>query len=227
MATISGSIVADIPVLKTKEEEIPVPDELRLYLDEHYLSQLTNLELVHPKLVITFSGGNAVGKSSLSKAIQEQLGGVILENDAVRAAMLAPDAPQVGQKDDHARFSALAWQYIIDLYRRLDSVTKNGLIIRDAVVDWYFDRILPIFEQQGYELFIVRFELSRDKRITLIRQRGGKEWTTTERLEQLLDAHDLYAKRFLAAYTPDITLHDDDLFNHQKVIDAIRLRLNR
>jgi hypothetical protein len=219
--------MADIPVLLTEQDDIPVPEALRMYLDEHYLAHLPNLQIARPtKLVIIFSGGNAVGKSSLSKAIQNQLGGVILENDAVRAALLAPDAPQFGQTGDHRHFSGLAWTYILDLYHRLDSVTKNGLIIRDAVVDWYFDRILPVFEQQGYELFIVRFELSRQKRIELIRKRGGKDWISTERMEELLDQHDYHSARFLDRYTPNMTLHDDDLFDYQKVVNAIRAKLD-
>lgn len=194
--------------------------EARKYLDEHFLKDLTNRERVNPKLLVVFSGGNAVGKSSLSHKLQQELGGVILENDVVKLHILKykPDI-------DRDALQHLTWQYTMDLYGRASRDIKNGLIIRDGVIDWYYDRILPIFEQQGYELFVVAYDLYRTKLIDLITKRGDKPTVGTARLIAQLDDHVIHQKRFRSVYSPDITLTDETVFDYDKVVFLLKQRL--
>lgn len=207
-----------------EDEAIPPPAAVRTYLDAQYLAKLPNLDLTNPKLLVVFSGGNAVGKSALSQVIQKELGGLVIENDAIKTTLMSYDSA-FEISGDFGSLGNMTWRYSLDLYKRLDDITHNGLIVRDAVIDWYFDRIIPIFEERGYELFIVRYELSRLKRTELIKARGGKAWIMTERLEGLMDDHDIHSKRFLAVYEPDIILSDNDIFDYKKVIDAVRAKL--
>jgi predicted kinase len=187
-----------------------------------YLSQLPNLDRRNPKILVVFSGGNAVGKSTISNKIAAKFEGLVLENDAVKRTLLKRD-PNL----ERPALNELTWQYTTDLYKRLDTLTPNGLIVRDGIIDWYFERILPVFEQAGYALFIIAFDLSRKKSIELIHARGDTPTVKETRLYELLDQHADHTRRFRTAYTPDITLTDDTVFDHDAVLAALGEKLAR
>jgi hypothetical protein len=84
------------------------------------------------------------------------------------------------------------------------------------VIDWCYDRILPIFKKQGYAIFVVGYQLSRQKLIQLINARGDKPTVSAERLISLLDDHAFHQKRFRKAYKPDVLLTDETAFDHDK-----------
>lgn len=196
--------------------------EIKAYLDEHYLKNLKNLDRINPKLLVVFSGGNAMGKSTIARRIGDRLGGIVIENDEIKRHIL-----QLLPHIEPARLNPLTWQYIMDLYRRLPELTQNGLIVRDGIIDWYYDRILPRFSESGYSIFIIAFDISRDKAIELINSRGDTPTTKKERLYALLDDHEIHMKRFRAAYTPDITLTEDNLFDHDEVMRTLEKRLKK
>jgi hypothetical protein len=74
-------------------------------------------------------------------------------------------------------------------------------------------------------LFIVRFELSREKRIELLKARGGKQWISLENFIEMMDLHDMHAARFLSQYTPDVVLTDETVFQYQNVAKALTKKL--
>ena len=113
----------------------------------------------------------------------------------------------------------------MDLYSRLDAVTKNGLIVRDGIITWYYDRILPIFNRGGYELFVVGYNLSEAKSQELIKQRGDTMTTTVERLLKLREDQRIHLERFLSEYDADIMLDDETVFDHDAVVAAIRMKM--
>ncbi len=198
-----------------------LPEDVKEYLDEHYIPSLKNLDANNPKLLVTYSGGNAVGKSSLSARIQDELNAVVLENDEVKKWLIEFD-PEMTREDRNI----YTWSYTMDLYNRLDDLTTNGLIVRDGVTGWYFDRILPIFNRKGYQNFIIALDISPEKRRELIRKRGDKPGVLADRLVELIEEHDVHMKRFAEHYPPDITLHDEDMFDHDKVIKTIKAKLD-
>lgn len=194
--------------------------DTRDYLDEHYLRHLKNFNRSNPKLLVVFSGGNAMGKSTISRKISEKLNGLVLENDAIKRQLLKR-TPSI----ERAKLNQLTWQYSMDLYSRLDSLTHNGLIVRDGVIDWYYDRILPLFEKAGYPIFVIGFDVTREKAIALIKERGDTPTVKAERLYQLLGDHELHTKRFRKAYKPDVTLTDSTIFEHGLILAALQERL--
>lgn len=194
--------------------------KISAYLDENYLPTLKNLDVPNPKLLVLFSGGNAVGKSTLAQKIQERFHGVVIENDGIKRTVL--QFMPAMQRD---QLNPITWQYVMALFAKLSEITPNGLIVRDAVIDWYYDRILPLFEQQGYELFIIAYDLSEEKLIELIDKRGDTPTVTAERLHAILDDHALHQKRFRADYTPDLTLTDETVFDHDQVLNALEIKL--
>jgi len=197
-----------------------LPSDIKAYLDEAYLHKLAHLQVRQPKLLVVFSGGNAMGKTVLSRKLGAELQGLVLENDAVKECLLQ----RYPEMDRDAR-NVLTWQYTMDLYARLDTVTPNGLIIRDGLIDWYYDRILPVFQKQQYPLFIIGYDISRAKNEELIKKRGDKPTITIERMLRLIDEQQVHMGRFRAEYTPDIMLTDDNIFDHDRIVQAVRDRL--
>lgn len=193
------------------------------YLQKNYFEKLPHLAVKNPKIVVIFSGGNAVGKSTLAARIRDELQALVIENDALRTLVLKYEPLLVHNRE---MLGNAMWRYTQDLYPRLPMLTENGLIVRDGVIDWSFEKILPLFEAAGYELFIVRFELSEAKRRELLRNRGGKVWISAEKLEELFPIHERNAERFLKSYTPDVILNDETIFNYDPIIQALREKIN-
>jgi predicted kinase len=193
---------------------------IQAYLDEQYLPRVANLDKQNPKVVVVFSGGNAVGKTTLSRKIEKELGAVVIENDEIRRCL----KEYLGTADANT-LSPITWKYTNLLYSRLDEITQNGLVVRDGVIDWYYDRLMPIFEKNGYELFIIGYDLSDTKSRELIKQRGDTPTFKAERAYHLLDDHNIYIKRFREHYTPDIMLNDETVFDHDSVIEMLREKL--
>jgi len=200
--------------------QIIIPDDVRLYLDTRVLPELPNLNVANPKLLVVFSGGNAMGKSTISARLAKDLQALVLNNDRTRHMITTkwPDMP-------HDEVNRYMWQYMFELYQNLDSFTPNGLVVRDGVIDWYYDKIFPVFTERGYKIFIIAFDLSHQKRINLVKSRGDTEVAKVSNLLKMVDDHVRYEQRFRAVYTPDITLTDDTLFDHDRVVQAVQKRL--
>jgi predicted kinase len=207
--------------LYREDNNVKLDRELVAYLDKHYLKHLKNLDLINPKLLVVFSGGNAMGKTTISRKIEARFHGLVLENDEVKRHVLK-FIPNI-ERDELNQFT---WQYTIELYSRLNKVTSNGLVVRDGIIDWYYDRILPLFEKAGYQLFIIAFDTTREKAIELIKQRGDTPTVREERLYIQLEDHAIHIKRFRSVYTPDLVLSDDNLFDHERVLASLGHRLH-
>lgn len=199
-----------------------VDPELREYLDENYLIKLQNISVRNPKLLVVFAGGNAVGKTALAEKIEQEFHGLRLENDGVKRVILQRN-PELAMTDE---LNHMTWLYTMDLYRRLDTVTANGLVIRDGIITWYYDRILPIFEQRDYEIFVVAWELSEAKMLELIAVRGDTPTSTAAWFRETLPEQIIHLQRFLKHYQPDVVLRDESVFDHGAVIDALRRKLD-
>lgn len=204
------------------DSEEGLDPSIQKHLDIYYLSKLQNLNSPNPKLLVVYSGGNAAGKSTLSQKISDELHGLVLENDAVRRCLLA-ERPEL----ERDTLSPLVWKYTMQLYRRLDQITSNGLIVRDGVIDWYYDQILPIFVKGGYKIFIVAFDVTREKSIELVNKRGNTPTTSADRLIAILGDHEIHMNRFRNAYKPDVILNENNLYDHDLVITAIRRKLEQ
>lgn len=194
---------------------------MRDYLDEEFFEKLPYVHDNNPKLLVVFAGGNAVGKSTLSEKMSYELHGLRLENDGVKRAILQK-YPKLAMTD---MLHQMTWQYTMDLYKRLEALSTNGLIIRDGVITWYFDRILPIFQERGYDLFIVGYNLSDAKTRELIKNRGDTATSTEQRFYELMEDQRIHLKRFFEHYTADIMLNDETVFDHDMVVEAVRRRL--
>lgn len=205
-----------------REDEVEqLPEGMREYLDREFFFKLPYVEQKNPKMLVVFAGGNAVGKSTLARTISQKFKGLRIENDAVKYSILQK-YPELAHDDRRHHYT---WFYTMDLYRRLDDLSPNGLVIRDGTIAWYYDRILPIFLEKGYKLFVIGYDLSEQKMRELIAARGDTPTTTAARLQEILPDHFVHNARFFKDYTPDIILNDDDLFNNDLVVDALSSKL--
>lgn len=199
-----------------------LPKDIKDYLDQNYFKSLPNIDKTNPKLLVVFSGGNAMGKTVISRAIALSLSAIVLENDEIKFFIKKFNSNL--SKDELSKFT---WQYSMDLYSRLSELTPNGLIVRDGVIDWYYDRILPVFEEQDYKLFIIGFDISVYLKKELIKNRGDKPMVKADRLIELIPEHDFHIKRFRAVYESDVMLKDDNLFSSEEyVLARIKQALN-
>lgn len=197
--------------------------ELREYLDKEYFRKLDNLDVENPKLLVVFAGGNAVGKSTLAEKISRELGGLRLENDAMRRAIMRKQreamwSPELGRP---------LWNYTMGLFARLETLTLNGLIVRDSVVTGSYEKVLPWFLARGYELFVVGYDLSDAKMRELIAARGDTEIITVDGLLNLMEANRKNRERFFAEYDANIMLTDETVFEYDVVVEAIREKLRK
>lgn len=196
------------------DTETGIDVKLEQYLDAEYLRKLDNLQYSQePKVVVVFSGGNAVGKSAVAQMFKDRFHALVLENDEIKRKLMQklPDM-------DKKQLNKITWQYSMNLYKRLSDLTPNGLIVRDAVIDWYYDRILPIFKQQGYRLFIIAYDISPTKSIELIKARGDTPTVKEDRFYRIVDEHRVHQKRFRQEYTPNLVLTDDTVFEQDTIM---------
>jgi len=199
-----------------------IEPELRDRIDKEFLPTLKNLSYQNPRLVVVFSGGNATGKSALSNKIADELHGIVLENDAIKRAIL-----RIWPDNDRSELNPMTWRYSMDLYRRLPQLTSNGLIIRDGIIDWYYDRILPIFQGMDYGLFLIQYDISKEKAAELIKKRGDTPTVSVDRLLIQLEDHAIHQRRFRSEYAANIVLGEDDMFDYDKVVRRLRRTLAR
>ncbi|HEU0266289.1 MAG TPA: AAA family ATPase [Candidatus Saccharimonadaceae bacterium] len=192
--------------------------ETQDYLDREYFQKLPNLDVPHEKLLVVFAGGTGVGKSTLAARLERELQGLRIENDGVKRCLLMRRPELAGTEALHQ----LTWWYTMDLYRRLGTLTRNGLVIRDGIITWYYDRILPIFFEYGYRLFIIAYQLSDEKSRELIHARGDTPTVTEQHQYELLQDQQIHLQRFLSNYSADITLDDTTVFEHDRVVRALQ-----
>lgn len=199
-----------------KDEAMPVDPDLQAYLDKSYLAAQPFVRVRHSqKVIVLFAGGSSVGKSTLAQMIGEEFQALVIENDGIKRVLM--DYEHALSAD----LNPLTWSYTLGLYERLDQLTPNGLIVRDGMIHWYFDRLLPIFDKLGYRTIVIHFDISRSKNTELIVRRGDTATTTAERLLSLLDDHEIHMQRFLENYQPDFTVSEKDLFDHSRLIEYL------
>jgi len=203
-----------------RNDSAEIDMQLREYLDSVYFEKLQNIRVPNPKIFVVFSGGSAVGKSTLARKIESDLKALVIENDGIKRCLLKKN-PLISR----GNLDVLTWKYHMSLYARIDELSPNGLVVRDGVIDWYYDRILPIFEKKNFETFSVFFNASKAKRVELIEYRGDTPTVTAKALVEIMSEQDVHIDRYRKEHASDIVLSDSNLFDHEKVIKLLRERV--
>lgn len=123
---------------------------------KEFAKNLNNLELENPPLIISFSGAPGMGKTSLSKILEEKLKGVRISSDELRNLLKKYNIQIDLKKESHQNYLFYAMAY-------LSHLTKNHLIILDKSVDRDYASIADFAKKNHCPFFVIRLQLSKEE----------------------------------------------------------------
>lgn len=178
-----------------------------------YKSELKNLDIPHPKILILFSGPPNSGKSTVARQLEEYLHAVRLENDRLRELITNTTAPL--SLDEKAEF---VYELMDHLRQEISSIA-NGLWVMDSSIDRQYQRVFDFAAKYGFATIIIAMSIPEQTHKEWITRSGDKSWATVDqyltRMPMLRDQQ----QAFLAAYTPDIVLEPG--YDIQTVINKV------
>ena len=164
---------SDIP---TSEIELYKIDNSNsdLYNDIYskYLQNIYNVEKVNPPIIIIFSGAPGMGKSTISKILEDKLSGIRISSDEIR--MLFREIGINPQKIINETNHSYIEEQLIFTIDKLNKTSKNKLLILDMSCDRTYNIIKNIAENYKYPIFTIRLNLSLEETKQRIIDRGIK-----------------------------------------------------
>ncbi len=128
-----------------------------------HFKKLKNLNVLHKKLIICFSGIAGSGKTYIAKILEEKYKGVRIRTDDIREIVgrLMKKFKLNAEDKDPIVYGYVGWLLKNNKF-------KNKLIILDKGIDREYKEIFKFSKEKGYKLFIIRLVASRkvlDKRV--------------------------------------------------------------
>ncbi len=123
---------------------------------KEFAKTLKNLKLENPPLIIAFSGAPGMGKTSLSKILEEKLKGVRISSDELRSLLKKNNIQIDLKKETHQNYLFYAMSY-------LKALTKNHLLILDKSVDRDYASIADFAKKNHCPFFVIRLRLSKEE----------------------------------------------------------------
>lgn len=165
-----------------------------------YYTHLANKAVRQPKRVVLFSGVPGSGKSTIARAIEQNLHAVRISNDEIRDRIMVA-APTI-QPDVREK---IKFKVGTEVMARLARET-SGLIVVDASCDRGFDEYNGWAESNAYRVVLLRMEVPRN----IIEQRIQKrddQWHRNEsysldKLETWWQQWEIFGKE----HTPDLII---------------------
>lgn len=162
---------------------IPREDFSRVALETHFAA-LQHLEYQYPKLMVFFSGTPGMGKTTLSKFLEETYKGIRLSDDEARHHLRT-----ALKKNDACDAEIKLKEHIHKLLLLLDSITDNHLIIMDALIDGEELKALSLARSLGYETFVIRLKAPREVVIERLIKREQDPSVHLKRLDKWWEAY--------------------------------------
>ena len=133
-----------------------------------HILNINHLEKENNAIIILFSGTPGMGKTTISKILEENLSGIRICSDEVRRIFLDMHLdPGEIPKDNNLNNIE---EYLIYLFHVLDNTSKNHLFILDMSCDRSYNSMKHLAEIYNYPLFVIRLQLPYEEtknRITL------------------------------------------------------------
>lgn len=117
-----------------------------------HIKQVKNLSVPHGKLIICFSGVPGSGKTYVAKILEERYSGVRIRNDDVREI--------VSKLEKTLDVDQVTYEYFGWFIENYDS--ENRLLILDSGIERRYQELFPLFEEKGYEIFIIRLNVPEE-----------------------------------------------------------------
>jgi predicted kinase len=192
--------------------------QLQLY--ERIFAEQRKQSLVHftvdnpTKVVLTYSGSIASGKSTVTKYLVERYKPLVVNNDEVRT--IIQDITKESTKDE---VQALMFSYYKDFLRDKLYSSSNKIIILDSSIDRRYDIVNAEYTGNGYSIFIILFDHPRELIEKRIINRDGD---LAEMHLKILDQAFIDNQSFLKQRKPDYVItekNQNDIGALFKVID--------
>lgn len=170
-------------------------------MGEAYIASLKNLDVIHPRLLVLFSGAPGVGKTTIARKIESEFRGLRLENDAIRR-MLKQDYPEMELEDiSHLTYVIMqnSWDWLIE-----NSV--NGLFIIDAGIDRRYSLAEELARKHGFDSVLLAFEISDEEHEKRIRVRGAHPFASLDRILSFAQQRRQEQRDFLSQHVPDMII---------------------
>lgn len=132
---------------------------------DSYYDVLANRNTVNPRYLVLFSGVPGSGKSTIARAITDELRGVLVSNDDIRDLIvrIAPTTTATREK--------VKLDVVTALLERLPTI-PNGLVVNDASVDRGYDYYADWAQKYGYRIIVFRMDMPRSVIEQRIQGRG-------------------------------------------------------
>jgi predicted kinase len=166
-----------------------------------YYNALPNKEAKQPRCVVLFSGVVGSGKTTIARAIEQNLQAVRVSNDEIRERITTAN-PAI----EPARREELKLKIANEVMERLANET-SGLIVIDASCDrGYDDYHQAWLEKHGYRIILLRMDVPRDVIERRIRERGDQGHRSVEGSLAHLDTWWRQWEIFGKKHAPDMVI---------------------
>ncbi|HET8670778.1 MAG TPA: ATP-binding protein [Candidatus Saccharimonadales bacterium] len=172
-------------------------------LTNEYYDSLPNKEVRQAKRIVLFSGVVGSGKSTIARAIEQELKAVRVSNDEIRERITASN-PEI----ESAQREKLKLKIGNDVLERLANET-SGLIVVDASCDRGYDDYRAWAEKHGYRIILLRIDVPRDVIEQRIRERGNRGHRSIEGSLAHLNTWWWQWEAFGREHTPDMLITPD------------------
>lgn len=184
---------------------------------DSYYRALPNKEVAHPRYLILFSGVTGSGKSTIARAIEQQLRAVRISNDDIREDIIEK-YPAI----DSATREKTKLEAVTAILEQLPN-EPNGLVVNDASCDRGYDYYNNWATKFGYTILLLRIDLPRKLIEQRIRDRGDKGYRDTARSLDLLDTWWRQWEEFGSLHKADLVVTQRTEID--EIIDAVRSKL--
>jgi predicted kinase len=119
-----------------------------------HIKTLKNLNKENPPCLILFSAAPGMGKTTISKFLEEKLLAIRISSDEIRILLRE-------EKIDPKIFDEknILEKYFTFLHEKLKNTSKNKLVICDKSIDRTFSKISHFAKQNNYKKFTIRLIL--------------------------------------------------------------------
>jgi predicted kinase len=176
-----------------------ISEELLDSIYKKHIVQLNNIDVKQPKLIITFSGIQASGKTTISKKLEKDFNCVRVNNDDVRL-IIADMLPDISR----AQLQTILQSYGSYISEKL-SKRLNGRLIMDGSVDHRFEAVKALADNLDCPLFIIRLEVPYEELKRRISNRNNFDDSALLKSDLLKEYYENY-ERSLDKFKPNVTI---------------------
>lgn len=161
-------------------------------------------------LFVFFSSTPGMGKSTLSRLLEEELKGIRISADETREFLAEQKAPK----------NALE-PYLLYLLNRLHEASPNRLILWDRSIDRTYEPMLSLIALYPSPHFLIRLEAPYETVVERILKRALHPETTLKILDDCWQDYEAFGEK----YTPDFLFdNSQEILNATPLLEAINSR---